>query len=114
MPTPTRQELESARKVLATLLGPPEPVTRAEFDKMTPRDASDFCRKGGKITNSATTEASSPRLAILNQNQFSKLSEKDRRDYTKFGGLVRDNNTPPPAPRPSAATPKPEGIAFND
>ena len=106
-------DTESLKAALRELLNKPGTMTRAEFDKMSPRDASDFCKKGGRITSNATPEASSPRLAILNQDQFSKLSAKDRSDYTRFGGLVRANGTPAPTPRPSPATPKPEGIDFN-
>ena len=106
-------DLESLKAALRELLNKPGTMTRAEFDLMTPRDASAFCRHGGKITNGdAATQ--SPRLAILNQSQYSKLSAKDRSDYVRFGGLIRDNGTPAPSPRPAPATPKPEGIAFNE
>lgn len=108
-------DIEAVRAALKNLLNTsPDPLTREQFDRLTPRDQACHCRHGGRIVNGGDAPAQSPRLAILDQNQYSKLSAKDRGDYTKFGGLIRDNGTPAPTPRPSPDQAKKEGIAFND
>ena len=87
-------------------------ITRGAFDRLSPAEKAAHFRNGGKLTDLETHE-DAPRLAILSRSQFRQLTAKDRSDYLRFGGLIRDDGVPAPVPRPPAKPNRQDASRFD-
>ena len=90
-------DLESLKAALRELLNKPGTMTRAEHDKLTPRDAAAFFRHGGKLTNNATPAKPLPRIPAplppltAHRDCFDQLSAESQSDLVAQGYKIVDD-----------------------
>jgi hypothetical protein len=92
-PAVSKPIMDGLQASLAARLGlePAAPTcSRAEFDTLSPRQKSEFCKKGGRITPEPTAIVPpiTPGATTISRAQFHTLSAADKMAFCKSGGKI--------------------------